>query len=57
MNKKEKPSQEIDFKDYYELNLPEFFKALNRAITTNNMQSIYELSKIFTRYSFKKLDN
>ncbi len=57
MNKKEKPSQEIGFKDHYELNLTEFYRALNEAITTNNTQSIYELSKIFTRYLFKKLNN
>jgi len=57
MNKKEKPSQEIGFKDNYELNLTEFYRALNDAISDNNMQSIYELSKIFTRYLFKKLNN
>ena len=60
--KKEKPSQEIEsdfkFKDHpYELNTNEFFKALNKAITNNNTQSIYGLSKIFTRYCFKNLDN
>jgi len=57
MNKKEKPSQEIWFKDHNELNLNEFYRALNEAISTNNTQSIYELSKIFTRFLFKELDN
>ncbi len=57
MNKKEKPSQEIGFKNYNELNFKEFYRALNEAISDNNMQSIYELSKIFTRYLFKKLNN
>ena len=57
MNKKEKPPQEIEFKDHYELNTTEFFKALNKAIVSNNTQSIYGLSKIFTRYCFKNLDN
>ncbi len=57
MNKKEKPSQEIGFKDHNELNLNEFYRALNEAISTNNTQSIYELSKIFTRFLFKELDN
>ena len=57
MTEKEKPSQEIDFKDHHELNLSEFFRALNKAINTNNTQSIYGLSKIFTRYCFKNLDN
>ena len=55
MNEKEKPSQEIGFKDHNELNLTELYKKLNNAISTNNLQSIYGLSKIFTRYYFKKL--
>ncbi|MBY8984339.1 MAG: hypothetical protein KGD65_04670 [Candidatus Lokiarchaeota archaeon] len=41
----------------FELNLPEFYKELKKAISTNNRESIYKLSKIFTRYQFKKLDN
>ena len=57
MNEKEKDFKEIGFKENNELNLQEFFKALNKAISTNNIQSIYGLSKIFTRYCFKKLDN
>ncbi len=57
MNKKEKPSQEIEFKDNLEMNLTEFYKALNKAINTKNAQSVYGLSKIFTRYCFRKLDN
>lgn len=56
MNKKEKPCQEIEFKDNLEMNLTEFYKALNKAISTKNTQSVYGLSKIFTRYCFKKLD-
>ncbi len=55
MNEKEKPSQEIGFKDHNELNLTELYKKLTNAISTNNLQSIYGLSKIFTRYYFKKL--
>ncbi|UCD01968.1 MAG: hypothetical protein JSV23_02810 [Promethearchaeota archaeon] len=57
MNEKEKDFKEIGFRENFELNLPEFFKALNKAISTNNIQSLYGLSKIFTRYCFKKLDN
>jgi hypothetical protein len=56
MNEKEKILREINYKGKSELNLPEFYKALNNAINTNNMQSIYGLSKIFTRYCFKSLD-
>lgn len=40
-----------------ELNLPEFYKELNKAINTNNRNSIYQLSKIFNRYQFRKLNN
>lgn len=59
MNKKEKPSQEIVLKEFPEvnLNLNEFYKALSEAIRTNNIKTVYELSKIFTRYSFKKINN
>jgi len=59
MNKKEKPSQEIVLKDFPEinLNLNEFYKALSEAIKTNNIRTVYDLSKIFTRHSFKKINN
>ena len=56
-NKKEKPSQEIKFRDLNELDLNDFYKALNEAISSNNMHTVYELSKVFTRHSFKKLNN
>ena len=60
MIEKEKPSQEIEeieIKEYFELSLPELYKALNKAINTKNTQSIYGLSKIITRYHFKNSDN
>lgn len=57
MNEKEKDLKEISSKETYQLNLPAFYNALNNAIDTKNMQSVYELSKIFTRYYFKKLDS
>lgn len=56
MNKDDKPSQEIEIKDFIELDWnTEFYKTLNTAIGTNNIQSLYKLSKIFTRQCFKKL--
>lgn len=55
MNEKEKDLKEIRPKEDYELDLPEFYKTLTKAIITNNMQSVYELSKVFTRYCFKDL--
>ncbi len=57
MDENEKYFKEIDFKGNFELNMTEFYKKLNKAISTQNVQSIYGLSKIFTRYFFKKLDN
>jgi len=57
MDENEKNFKEIDVKGNFELNETEFFKELNKAISTNNMNTIYGLSKIFTRYLFKKLDN
>jgi len=57
MNEKEKLLKETSSKEFYELDLPKFYDTLTKAINSNNMQSVYELSKIFTRYCFKKLDN
>ena len=58
MNEDDKPSQEIEIKDTIELDWnSKFYKALNTAISTNNIQSLYKLSKIFTRHSFKTLEN
>ncbi|MFX1345742.1 MAG: hypothetical protein ACFFBC_12640 [Promethearchaeota archaeon] len=57
MNEKEKPLQEVWFKGHNKMNLSEFYKELNNAIEHNNLQSIYQLSKIFARYQFKNIDN
>ena len=58
MKEDDKPSQEIEIKDTIELDWnSKFYKALNTAISTNNIQSLYKLSKIFTRHSFKTLEN
>jgi hypothetical protein len=57
MNEKEDAFREIKSDGIYELDLPKFYKALKRAIINNNIQSIYGLSKIFARYSFKKQEN
>jgi hypothetical protein len=54
MNKKEQLIKETSS---YELDLPKFYDTLTKAINSNNMQSVYELSKIFTRYCFKNLDS
>ena len=57
MNEKEKPLQEVWFKSHSNLNFSEFYKELNNAIFQHNTQAIYQLSKIFARYHFKKIDN
>ncbi|MHA2036733.1 MAG: hypothetical protein ACW98X_09890 [Promethearchaeota archaeon] len=41
----------------FELNISEFYKELNKAISTNNRESIFRLSKIITRHQFKKMNN
>ena len=57
MNEKEKTDIVNKLEKDFELNLPEFYKELNKAISNNNQESIYKLSKIFNRYQFKKLNN
>ena len=57
MNEKEKPDVLSKFEKNFEINIPEFYKELKEAINTNNRESIYKLSKIYTRYQFKKLNN
>jgi len=57
MIEKEKPENTNKLEKHFELHLPEFYKELNKAISSNNRNSIYHLSKIFTRHYFKKLDN
>ncbi len=57
MNEKKKHSLEIEIQKSSDLNLTDFFKELNNAIHSNDLQSIYQLSKIFTRHHFKKLNN
>ncbi len=57
MNEKEKPDIIDKLEKHFELNIPLFYKELNKAISTNNRESIYHLSKIISRHYFKKLNN
>ncbi len=57
MIEKEKPEHTNKLEKQFELKNPEFYKELNEAISSNNRNSIYHLSKIFTRHYFKKLNN
>jgi len=36
--------------------LSKLYKELNQAINSNNIQSIWELSKTITRYHFRQID-
>jgi len=36
--------------------LSKLYKELNQAINSNNIQSIWELSKMITRYHFRTID-
>lgn len=55
MNEKEKHSKSVLLTINNELNLNEFYTNLNQAISTNNVQTIYQLSKIFNRIYTKTL--
>ena len=57
MIEKEKPENTNKLEKHFELNLPEFYKELNKVISNNNRESIYNLSKVITRHYFKKLNN
>jgi len=57
MIEKEKPEHTNKLEKQFELKNPEFYKELNEAISSNNRNSIYALSKILNRYYFKKLNN
>lgn len=54
MNEKDKPTQEVWFKEnnIYDLNMTEFYKEISAAIENNNLQTVYQLSKIIARYHF-----
>ena len=57
MIEKDKPENTNKLEKQFELNLPEFYKELKEAISSNNRNSIYHLSKILTRHYFKNLNN
>ena len=57
MKEKEKIIKEKNFEENNKLNMPEFYNKLNRAIMVNNIQSIYQLSKVFARNFFKNIIN
>lgn len=55
MNEKEKIIPLNNLRENFVMSLSDAYKKLKNAINANNLQSIYELSKIITRYYFKEL--
>ncbi|MFW9938894.1 MAG: hypothetical protein ACFFD5_14695 [Candidatus Thorarchaeota archaeon] len=45
---------ETDLIESDQLNISKIYSELDEAITSNNIQSIWELSKIITRFHFQK---
>ena len=41
----------VGAKEDFKSDLAKFYKKLNKAISSNNLQSIWQLSKIITRYT------
>lgn len=55
MNENDNYLRKTVSKENFELYLPEFYKKLRNAIDNKNVQSLYDLSKIFNRCYFKDL--
>ncbi|MHA1337014.1 MAG: hypothetical protein ACTSPW_14965, partial [Promethearchaeota archaeon] len=51
---KTKIIDEIEFFEATKMSLRKFYKDLHDAMDTNNTESIWQLSKIITRYAFRK---
>jgi len=56
MNKEEKTLKNSEFKTDTSHNLSKLYKDLSKAINSNNVQSIWELSKTITRYHFRHVE-
>ena len=53
MNNNENSIKEKDLLEEDYTSLSKLYKDLNKAINSNNIQSIWELSKTITRYHFR----
>ncbi len=56
MNKEEKILKNSEIKTDTSPNLSKMYKDLSKAINSNNIQSIWELSKGITRVHFKHIE-
>ncbi|MFX0187391.1 MAG: hypothetical protein ACFE8A_06615 [Candidatus Hodarchaeota archaeon] len=57
MTIKDEAQKEIKFSDYNNKSLTKYYNDLNKAVASNNVQSIWQLSKIITRYRLKFVDH
>jgi len=55
MNDNEDFTKEIEIKEEEQSNLMDLYGKLSKAISSNNTQSIWELSKTITRCHFKEI--
>ena len=51
---KEEVIKELDFFAQNKMSVDQFYADIKNAIKSNNMQSIWQLSKIITRYQISK---
>ena len=56
MSKEEEILKNSELKTDASINLSKMYKDLNKAINSNNVQSIWELSKTITRYHFRHIE-
>ena len=56
MSKEEEILKNSELKTDASLNLSKMYKDLSKAINSNNVQSIWELSKTITRYHFRHIE-
>ncbi len=55
MSKQDKIFNKTEIIEYDQSYLSKLYKDLTNAISSNDLQSIWELSKTITRYQFKKI--
>jgi len=55
MDNRDSDIMETDLIESNQLNIAKFYSELEKAITSNNIQSIWELSKIITRFHFRNI--
>ena len=56
MSKEEEILKNCELKTDASINLSKMYKDLSKAINSNNVQSIWELSKTITRYHFRHIE-